>query len=311
VKTDLISQVRQVWAKQWAGLTLFAAVAALGATSVAGAADAGAAQRVKPTKILAKTCASQNSSSGCIAGTNTSTGNGVFGYNSNSGYGVLGESVSSAYAGTGGANFGAGPGVLGISSSGFGVQGYSETGIGVYAESSGASSSVIPLYAYNPSASPQPVIEGYSGIGQVFEVSGYGNMFIPGELYTGGSCSFGCSRTRHVESFGARTSQPTIDDVGESALHDGSAHVALDPAFANAVDAKKQYVVLLTPEGDASLYVAGRGQRSFDVREVGGGRANIPFAYRIVAKPYGVKDERLPMRDDPPRPSIARHPLAR
>jgi hypothetical protein len=31
------------------------------------------------------------------------------------------------------------------------------------------------------------------------------------------------------------------------------------------------------------------------VHEVGGGHASVAFAYRIVAKPYGVRDERLPL----------------
>ncbi len=152
---------------------------------------------------------------------------------------------------------------------------------------------------------------GLSQLGLVFDLDGYGNVTIDGQIYTSGSCGFGCSRTRHVESFGARTSQPTLDDVGESAMRDGSAHVALDPAFANAIDGRKLYVVLLTPEGDASLYVNDRTPRGFDVRQVGGGHANVAFAYRIVAKPYGVKDERLPMRTDPAQPARAKLPTPR
>ena len=277
---DLAKLIRLAWLRR-ARLALATGLAVFGVASVAGAENAGDVKSAA-SKPLTRTCASQSTGSGCIAGTNTSKGNALFGSNSGSGNGVVGQSVGAA--------------------GGYGVYGYSQNGVGVYAESSGANSGVIPLVAYNPASSPQNVIEGYSGLGQIFAVSGFGNMFITGEIYTGGSCQFGCSRTRQVASFGARTSEPTLDDVGESTLHDGVAHVALEPDFANAIDGQKRYVVLLTPEGDASLYVSNRSSRGFDVREVGGGHAGIAFAYRIVAKPYGVKDERLPLHAEPAAP---------
>jgi hypothetical protein len=278
---------------------LAAAVVALGVISVAGAESAGAAHGSYATKI--KKCANPNSNTGCVAAINTSTGNALYGYNDSNGYGVLGLTSSSNYAGTSGVNFAAGPGVVGTSNTGYGVAGYSGSSLGVLAQNSSATNAAFA--AWNTSQSPAPVMLGLSQLGLVFELDGYGNVTIDGQIYTNGSCGFGCSRTRHVESFAARTSQPTLDDVGESTMRGGSAHVALDPAFANAIDGHKQYVVLLTPEGDASLYVNDRTPHGFDVRQVGGGHANVAFAYRIVAKPYGVKDERLPMRTDPARPA--------
>jgi hypothetical protein len=86
------------------------------------------------------------------------------------------------------------------------------------------------------------------------------------------------------------------------------AHVQLDPKFANVIDTKSDYVVLVTPEGDCrGLYVTNRTPVSFDVRELEGGRASVGFAYRIVAKRFGVSASRLPMSDvrpfaTPPRP---------
>ncbi len=97
-------------------------------------------------------------------------------------------------------------------------------------------------------------------------------------------------------AFVSRTSQPTIDDVGESALRDGAVRVPLAPDFANAIDSHKPYVVLLTPEGDASLYVTNRTATGFEVRQTGSGRSSVQFAYRIVAKPYATSDERLPFK---------------
>jgi hypothetical protein len=126
-----------------------------------------------------------------------------------------------------------------------------------------------------------------------------GNLMVSGLLYSSGDCQSGCTKLRRVNSFAARTTQPTLDDMGEATLVGGVAHVALARDFANAIDPAKRYLVLLTPEGDAALYVTNRTQRSFDVREVGGGHTQVDFAYRVVAKPYGVADQRLPIRTAP------------
>ena len=123
-----------------------------------------------------------------------------------------------------------------------------------------------------------------------------GNILVTGEVYTSGSCQSGCSRTRHEMSFSGRTSQPTLDDVGEGTLRNGIARVPLAADFANAIDASKPYLVLLTPEGDASLYMSNRTAGSFEVRQIGGGHTSIAFAYRIVAKPFGAAAERLPFK---------------
>ena len=84
--------------------------------------------------------------------------------------------------------------------------------------------------------------------------------------------------------------------MGEATLRGGTARIALAADFANVIDTTKPYVVLLTPEGDANLYVANRSASGFEVRQVGGGRSSIEFAYRIVAKPCGAGDERLPFK---------------
>ena len=146
--------------------------------------------------------------------------------------------------------------------------------------------------------------EGYGVYGQTGSSSSYGlysegNAFVDGEIFTSGGCQVGCTSTRHVAAFASRTTQPTIDDVGETVLRNGDARVALAADFANTIDLSEPYVVMLTPEGDAALYVASRTPRGFEVRQVGGGRSSIAFAYRIVAKPYGIKDQRLPFQSVP------------
>jgi hypothetical protein len=252
-------------AKLWAGLTLAMAVATTGAVAIANA-ESGMQHHVRPDK--ARSCKSANP---CLDETNGSNGPGVEG-NSTNGAGVLGYSPNyygvagdsqGPNAGVGGFNSwtsSGASGVYGQSANGFGVTGYSSNGYAFYAE---------------------------------------GDVLVNGEVYTNGGCQSGCSRTRHELSFNGRTSQPTLDDVGEGTLRNGIAHVSLAPDFANAIDPHKPYLVLLTPEGDASLYVASRTPGSFEVRQMGGGHTSIPFAYRIAAKPYGTGSERLPFKTVP------------
>ena len=222
---------------------------------------------------------------------------------SGSGPGVSGQSDTNA--GVFGTSPSSGVGVEGTAGPGDGVEGTATTGYGVAGSSSGKNAGVggfntdttqnlaAGVYGF---ASEGFGVYGQTGSSGSYGVYSQGNAFVDGEIFTSGSCKDGCSRTRHVAAFASRTSQPTIDDVGETILRDGAAHVALAADFANTIDLSKPYVVMLTPEGDAALYVASRTASGFDVREIGGGHSSIPFAYRIVAKPYGVKDERLPFK---------------
>jgi len=121
-----------------------------------------------------------------------------------------------------------------------------------------------------------------------------GNMQISGEIFTAGQCKTGCI-ARRVVSYGASAATPTIEDAGEAVLRGGAAYVHLDPAFVNAIDSRQGYLVLITPEGPTTgVYVANRSWNGFSVRENLGGHSNAPFAYRIVAHPYGVNAPRLP-----------------
>ena len=96
-------------------------------------------------------------------------------------------------------------------------------------------------------------------------------------------------------AFGTRATRPTIEDVGEAALRNGIAFVPLARDFAATIDARRAYLVFVTPEGDTrGLYVASRTPAGFGVRENGGGRSSVAFEYRIVAEPYDTDDQRLP-----------------
>ncbi len=76
------------------------------------------------------------------------------------------------------------------------------------------------------------------------------------------------------------------EDFGSAQLHNGVAEVALLPSFLDTVDIQSGYHVFLTPVGDSrGLYVAQKTADGFEVREHGGGKSNIAFDYRLVARP--------------------------
>ena len=140
-------------------------------------------------------------------------------------------------------------------------------------------------------------------------VTDTGNIIISGEIYTHGSCAFGCvvgnRQVHRVTEYSALEAEPTIEDNGEASLVNGRADVALDQKFANVIDTTSAYLVSVTPEGDCrGLYIANRTPRGFTVRELQGGHADIAFVYRIVAKRFGETDARLPMVDVHPAASL-------
>jgi hypothetical protein len=219
-----------------------------------------------------------------------------------------------------------GSGVNGVSTSSVGVYGQSTNGVGVFgsapnvgvqaassnvaveADATGTGAAVIarvavgdtssPLYLRSGTTDPNNyAIEVQDGNNNdIFHFDNGGNIHITGLLYSQGSCSQGCSRTRRVASYAPRESMPSMEDVGEGRLVAGEARVRLDPAFANVIDRHASYVVFVSPEGESrGLYVTEKTLTGFTVIENAGGRSTIPFGYRIVAKPYGVSAERLPV----------------
>ena len=121
-----------------------------------------------------------------------------------------------------------------------------------------------------------------------------------GDYEKNGACVAGCavatptSAGRAVTTYASMTSQPTVEDFGEAQLVDGQAYVRLSSDFANVVDQRMAYLVFITPEGDANLYVSSKTHNGFEVDETHGGRSTILFSYRIVAKPFGSHEARLP-----------------
>ena len=141
-------------------------------------------------------------------------------------------------------------------------------------------------------------------VGASGDINSGGNFNIDGigQYRKNGSCVAGCSMPtsgsagRAVVTYAPMASQPVVEDFGEAQLVTGQTYVPLDSKFANVIEQNKNYLVFITPEGDANvLYVTQKSSHGFEVRESHGGRSSIPFSFRIVATPYGSHAARLPM----------------
>ena len=133
----------------------------------------------------------------------------------------------------------------------------------------------------------------------LFEVTSLGYIDIAGKIITSGSCSIGCIATstageKRVRLYTPQESLPTVEDLGSAQLVSGQAYVRIDPAFANTIDPRADYMVFITPEGPSrGVYVTQKSIQGFAVRENPGGSSTIAFSYRIVAKPFGERPVRL------------------
>ena len=68
--------------------------------------------------------------------------------------------------------------------------------------------------------------------------------------------------------------------------------VALDADFAKVIK-RGDYRVFVTPDGDCrGLYIRNRSAARFEVRELGGGKSNVAFSYRIVGRRKDISRHR-------------------
>ena len=99
---------------------------------------------------------------------------------------------------------------------------------------------------------------------------------------------------RLVSLYAVESPENWFEDFGTAELHNGVAEVTLDPTFAQTVSTEAGYHVFLTPNGDCEgLYVAAKSAGGFIVRELRGGKSEISFDYRIVARRKGYEKLRL------------------
>jgi hypothetical protein len=265
-----------------------------GAACLEGSSTGGSTTGVEGTSKSANgiegTTTATNGDSAVAGISSGATGhaNGVYGRSSN-GPGLYGSS-STANAVEGHANTFGSSGIAGFALN----TSQSNSGIGVSAESAGYYEA---LYAQGDSANTY-IFEGFNTA-----TGGYCHIDESGNLACSGSEDVKVVRTRHLNSGGqhvlayaAESASAILDDVGTGRMVGGIAHVVIDRAFGSVIDRNSPYHVFLTPMGDTrGLYVSAKAPSGFEVRETQGGRSTLSFDYRIVARPLGAKDDRLPI----------------
>lgn len=118
-----------------------------------------------------------------------------------------------------------------------------------------------------------------------------GDLNCTGDINSGTAVDNG---TRTVALYAVEAAENWFEDAGSGRLAYGSAVVQLEPVFAQTVNGAVEYHVFVTPNGDCKgLYITNKTANSFEVRELGGGKANIAFDYRIMARRKGYENVRL------------------
>lgn len=128
------------------------------------------------------------------------------------------------------------------------------------------------------------------------------NALIGGDLLVSGSKATVVpvdNGARNVALYAVEAPENWFEDYGGGTLVDGSAIVALEPVFLQTVNTGMEYRVFLTPKGDCEgLYVANETPQGFEVHELRGGRSNVEFDYRILARRKGYENLRLQDRTE-------------
>jgi hypothetical protein len=122
------------------------------------------------------------------------------------------------------------------------------------------------------------------------------NQLVKGDLTVNGTKSavVKLKNGEGITLYAVESSENWFEDFGAAKLKDGAAVVAIDPVYAETVNTEIDYHVFLTPRGECEgLYVVNQTGGFFEVRELKGGKSNIPFSYRIVAKRKGYEELRL------------------
>ena len=188
-----------------------------------------------------------------------------------SGIGVFAEGPAAGVNGDGAPN---GTGVYGTGFYGVMGQGSTESsggGIGVYGEGTN-----VGVWGYSDS--------------NTYAVFGDGNIGATGTI----TADVLIPDNRVVELYSMESPELWSEDFGSGELRNGVGEVPLDPTFALSVNTRTGYHVFLTPNGDCEgLYVAQKTATGFQVRELRGGKSNVEFDYRIVAKRRGYENVRM------------------
>ena len=227
---------------------------------------------------------------------------GVFGFTSStSGMGEYSQEVGASSSGAGLV----GDGVWGDTNQthGTAVQGTADNGYAGYFLNH--SDTYATLSAYNNSSATGDVFVAEGTVsGKSCTIDTNGNLTCSGHV-TGSVAVENGART--VSLYAVESPENWFEDFGSGKLANGVARVALDPTFAETVNTGVEYHVYITPNAESEgLYVSNKTTQGFEVRESHGGRSNIAFDYRIVAKRSGYESVRLADAPKPPAIKLAR-----
>jgi hypothetical protein len=261
---------------------------------------------------------------GVFGDSQSGAASGVYGQNDGGGYGVAGRVTKNFSL----AAILADAGSTGASA----LEADSQNGIGVFATTGSASEAVLPfesaVIALDKSTGGLIGVDAISNQGTALvatsagpqvafqvEAVGAGNLMVgvnnssqivmrldgAGNMHAHSfTADLTATTGQKLVSYTPRASEPTIEDFGEAQLSNGSAYVRLEPRFASTMARGLSYLVFITPEGDnRGLYVTQKTPAGFAVRECQGGHSMLAFSYRIVAKPFGSHEARLPVVELP------------
>jgi len=116
------------------------------------------------------------------------------------------------------------------------------------------------------------------------------DIFVNGDLSCTGSKSAVVAVENHRMKalYAVEAPENWFEDFGVGTLVNGTGSIRLEATFAQTVNTAMEYHVFLTPKGDCrGLYVSNETQTGFEVHELGGGKSNVAFDYRIVAPRKG------------------------
>jgi hypothetical protein len=185
----------------------------------------------------------------------------------------------------------AGAGLLGLRNGpgGEGVQAIHAGGVGLYAVGNPA------IQAHYSGTGRTLLAQGFGAAGQVFSIDSNGNAIFKGTVTGRRESVQSTTAGQAVTTFGSTSTQPVLEDDGETTLLSGRGYVRFDARFASAMQSSR-YLVFVTPQGPVtgSLYVTEKTPYGFAVRETLPGRSNVAVDYRVVVQPFGVAQERLP-----------------
>ena len=272
------------------------------------------------------------------ASSSTGTTYGVYGVSSSSsGYGVLGTAPTYGVRGNATSSGATSYGVWGDSDSldntasggrfvaGTTAAGSASDGVVGLANGSNTSAFGVAGWAYYQGVGVGAwsysgnIIEGwdgdYPGGARRMYLTQAGNFYIDGAYGTFAKTSEGESAAEYRALTAIQSSEAWYEDFGKATLVNGKVVVKIEPLFAKTVNMGVDYHVYVTPLCNEAvlLFVSDKSAQGFAVQGVtlDGKPSQCAFDYRIVAKPVGQENTRLPAVAGPVKandPATAPHP---